>query len=100
MYDPATNTWVAGMPMPEARYGGSGGVINGKLYVAGGWKTGPSTVSTMEVYDPATNTWAARADMPTARGGTGAGVVNGVLYVLGGGTGDSEGLKTNEAYFK
>jgi hypothetical protein len=38
--------------------------------------------------------------MPTARGGTGAGVVNGVLYVLGGGTGDSEGLKTNEAYFK
>jgi hypothetical protein len=37
--------------------------------------------------------------MPTARGSAGAAVVNGVLYVLGGG-GDSEALKTNEAYFK
>jgi N-acetylneuraminic acid mutarotase len=99
VYDPALNTWVSGVAMPEARYGGSAGVVNGKLYVAGGWKTGPSQVSTLEVYDPATNTWAARADMPTARGSAGAAVVNGVLYVLGGG-GDSEALKTNEAYFK
>jgi N-acetylneuraminic acid mutarotase len=95
VYDPVTNTWTTKAPMPGARYGGSAGVINGKLYVAG--RKNP-LVSTLEVYDPATNTWVARAGMPTPRWGTGAGVVNGVLYVMGGTTDGSEAFRTNEAY--
>jgi N-acetylneuraminic acid mutarotase len=103
VYNPATNTWTTKAPMPAARASGAGGVINGKLYVAGGTKTGISLASTLEVYNPATNTWAARADMPTARWGTGAGVVNGVLYVVGGGVlvgphSDDDVVRTNEAY--
>jgi N-acetylneuraminic acid mutarotase len=85
VYDPATNVWTTKAPMPAARFAAAGGVVNGKLYVAGGSKTGISPlVSTLEVYNPATNSWAARADMPTARWDAAGGVVNGVLYVLGG----------------
>lgn len=95
VYDPVTNTWTTKAPMPAARYGGSAGVINGKLYVAG--RKNP-LVSTLEVYDPATNTWVARVGMPTPRWSTGAGVVNGALYVLGGTTDGSDAFRTNEAY--
>jgi N-acetylneuraminic acid mutarotase len=100
VYHPATNTWTTEASMPTARYGAVGGVMDGKLYVAGGW-AGVTPVSTLEVYDPVANTWAARTDMPTARGGAGAGVVNGVLYVLGGRTVEGKStLRTNEAYTK
>ena len=86
--------------MPTARHGAVASVMDGKLYVAGGW-AGVSPVPTLEAYDPVANTWAARADMPTARGGAGAGVVNGVLYVVGGRINlDSGALRTNEAYTK
>jgi N-acetylneuraminic acid mutarotase len=100
VYDPVTNTWASRVSMPTARWGAVGSVMDGKLYVAGGW-TGVTPVPTLEVYDPVANTWAARADMPTARGGAGAGVVNGVPYVLGGRTNyESGALRTNEAYTK
>jgi len=100
VYDPVTNTWSGRVPMPTARHGAVASVMDGKLYVAGGW-AGVSPVPTLEVYDPVANTWAARADMPTARGGAGAGVVNGVLYVLGGRSNfESGALRSNEAYTK
>ena len=101
VYDPATNVWTTKARMPTARYGAAGGVIDGKLYVAGGVGTEPAALSTMEMYDPATNTWAARAKMLTSREGTGAAVVGGVLHVLGGTSGPDTGpLRTNEAYTK
>lgn len=101
VHDPATNVWTTRKSMTTARYGAAGGVIDGKLYVAGGIGTGYSTVSSMEMYDPATNTWGKRAKMLTARGGTGAAVVGGKLYVVGGKGGPDPGaLRTNEAYTK
>ena len=99
VYDPATNVWTTRRSMPTPRWGAAGGVIDGKLYVAGGRGIDPSPRSTMEVYDPATNSWAARAKMLTPREGTSAAVVGGKLYVLGGTGGpDSDALRTNEAY--
>jgi N-acetylneuraminic acid mutarotase len=101
VYDPATNVWTTKASMPTARWGAAGGVIDGKLYVAGGRGTDYSPLSTLELYDPATNTWAARAKMLTAREGTGAAVAGGVFHVLGGTGGpDSDALRTNEAYTK
>jgi len=101
VYDPATNVWTTKARMPTARWGAAGGVIDGKLYVAGGRGTGPSPLTTMEMYDPATNSWAVRAKMLTAREGAGAAVVGGVMHVLGGKGGpDTGALKTNEAYTK
>ena len=77
--------------MPTVRHGAASGVINGKLYVAGG-----QTLATLEVYDPATDTWTTKAPMPTARFGVGGGVINGKLYVVGGDNGSK--LATLEVY--
>jgi N-acetylneuraminic acid mutarotase len=101
VYDPATNVWTTKRSMPTARWGAAGGVIDGKLYVAGGAGSDFKALSTMEMYDPATNTWAARAKMLAPRSGAGAAVVGGMLHVMGGTSGpDSDALKTNESYTK
>ncbi|MDP2793931.1 MAG: kelch repeat-containing protein [Sulfurisoma sp.] len=93
-----SGAWTTEAPMPTARWGAASGVINGKLYVAGGWRSGTSSLATLEVYDPATNTWATKAPMPTARGGAGGAVINGKLYVVGGDIAASQKLATLEVY--
>jgi N-acetylneuraminic acid mutarotase len=84
VYDPALNTWspVASM---NFQHGGTAavGVINNKIYVAGG-NGGGMQQRELEVYDPATNTWTNLAPMSVARNHTGGGVINGKLYVVGG----------------
>jgi N-acetylneuraminic acid mutarotase len=89
-------TWETKAPMPTVRWNAAGGVINGKLYVAGGW-SGVS-LATLEVYDPATNTWATKAPMTTARDGAAGGVINGKLYVVGGDIAQNQKLATLEVY--
>jgi N-acetylneuraminic acid mutarotase len=99
VYDPTTNSWTTKAPMPTPRFAGAGGVLNGRLYVAGG-RTGESgyeSVPTLEAYYPATDTWSTRRNMKTARWSTAAAVVNRVLYVLGGAR-TSVAVTTNEAY--
>src|SRR5213078_3353166 len=39
IYDPLTDTWSAGVPMPSPRVGHIGGVIDGRLYITGGSAT-------------------------------------------------------------
>jgi N-acetylneuraminic acid mutarotase len=70
-YNVATNTWSRKPDMPAALASSMAGVINGKIYVAGGTPTnrnrGPS--SSLFVYDPATNVWTQKRNMP--EGGAG-----------------------------
>ena len=43
VYDPATDTWTAKAPAPDlAVWGPASAVVNGKLYVIGGWSGGHS----------------------------------------------------------
>lgn len=54
IYDPASDTWSNAPPMPTARGGLTGGVINNILYVTGGMKdywVGPLT-GILEAYNP------------------------------------------------
>ncbi len=44
-------TWETKAPMPTARWGAASGVINGKLYVAGGY-AGTVGSATTEAYTP------------------------------------------------
>jgi len=85
-YDPATNTWTTETPIPLGVYGAATGVINGKLYVAGGGadEVSGGYVTNLQVYDPVTNAWTSEAPMPTAVVAAGAGVIDGKLYVAGG----------------
>jgi N-acetylneuraminic acid mutarotase len=75
--------WETKAPMLTARFGAAAGVINGKLYVAGG-QTMNQALATLEVYDPVSDSWASKTPMPYARTGVGAGVIDGKLYVIGG----------------
>jgi N-acetylneuraminic acid mutarotase len=82
-FDPAANTWTAKATCPTNHQDGDVAVINGLLYVAGGYTTnGP--VAAVDVYDPSTNTWTTRDPMPTARGKLVVGAVGTVLYAAGG----------------
>ena len=55
MYDPLTDTWVPKADMPTARLltGNCASVVDGKIYVIGGFKSfSEPSLSTVEEYDP------------------------------------------------
>lgn len=56
-YDPATDIWteVASMGI-GARGSGAAATIDGKIYLAGGWRNGQA-VTDFSVYDPVADTW-------------------------------------------
>ena len=88
-YDPKTDTWTTKAPMPTPRQGMAVGVMDGIIYVAGGYVVARISgiggfVATLEAYDPRTNTWATKAPMPIARSEAAAGVLAGRLFVAGG----------------
>jgi uncharacterized protein (TIGR03437 family) len=66
MYDPNTNTWADLPPMNNARYQHEAAVIDGKLYVAGGY--GPTgELLSGEVYDFETRQWSSIAPLNRSR---------------------------------
>lgn len=76
--------WITGKPMPTSRMEMGSAVVNGKIYVAGGFNAGAKTYVRMEVYDPATNTWSIAAPMPLSRHHFGMAELNGKIYISGG----------------
>jgi len=72
--------------MPAPGHTMAVGVMNGKLYLAGGDHPENVHVATLQVYDPAQDTWTSKASMPAPRAGAGGAVVDGLFYVLGGTT--------------
>ena len=80
-YDPASNTWTARQPLPEAADGQAAAVIDNILYLAGGWA--PSgTVRALQAYNPATNTWTSKANTPTMFSNGAADAYGGRMYVF------------------
>jgi N-acetylneuraminic acid mutarotase len=83
-YNPATNTWATRQSAPHVHRSGAAGVIDGKLYVAGGLtNSGRRAVADLDVYDPATNTWKTLAPMPVGGAAIGT-VLGGKLFVVTG----------------
>jgi N-acetylneuraminic acid mutarotase len=77
-------TWTQKADMPTARWAAASAVVDGKIYVIGGYDDKVS-LNAVEEYDPAADTWTRRADMPTARQGLrAAAVVDGKIYTIGG----------------
>jgi N-acetylneuraminic acid mutarotase len=86
VYDPATDTWTENVTqMPTPRWSLSSNVIDGKIYVIGGFDDNQKGTNIVDVYDPLTNTWIQKANMPTARGMFSTRTVNGKIYAIGGG---------------
>jgi N-acetylneuraminic acid mutarotase len=95
-YNVATNTWTFRRQLPVPLGGTNGAaVINGKIYVSGGYSDYAENFPSkrLYMYDPGTNTWTRKSDMPETTvddgnnrlwvGGHGAtGVIDGKLYVV------------------
>ncbi len=97
IYDPQTNTWQRGADMPTPRTNAKAAVVNGTIYVFGGYNSKDKFLQNwemadrVEAYDPLTDTWTRKKKMPIPRFYFGLGVVAGRVYLIGGTTGLGEG---------
>jgi len=90
-------TWTKKADMPTARNLLSTSVVDGKIYVIGGF-LGNFTTQAVEEYDPTTDAWTKKANMPTGRFCLSTSVVNGKIYAIGGSPGGAASLSTIEEY--
>jgi N-acetylneuraminic acid mutarotase len=98
VYDPATDTWKTETPMPTPRHAAATNIVNGKIYVIGGYSiTTHSTLNVNEVYDPETDIWETKTSPPLEVGGSASAVVDNKIYVLGEST-DSYGKHFIQVY--
>jgi N-acetylneuraminic acid mutarotase len=98
IYDPATNAWSSGLPLPVGRGGLAAAVVGDRVYAIGG--EAPLRIfSANEMYEVAGNRWIGKDAMRTPRHGIGAAVVGNRIYVPGGGTQPGyAATNVNEAY--
>ncbi len=100
IYDPETNAWTTGAPMPTVRGGLNAVEANGCLHVWGG-EGASGMFDEHEVYNPLTDSWVSLANMPIpVHGVTGAASVDGWIHLPGGGTstGGSSGSTIHQVY--
>ncbi len=83
IYDPATDRWTEGTPMPTQRGALAVTESDGKLFAIGGYD-GAGNSAAVEVYDPASDRWSRRAPLPTPRDHLAAASVGGKVYTFGG----------------
>ncbi|MFQ5449365.1 MAG: Kelch repeat-containing protein [Nitrospinaceae bacterium] len=76
-------TWKKMPPAPTARTEVAVAVLEGKIYVLGGFARGGIT-DRVEAFDTATGRWEERSPLPRPLHHTTASAVNGKLYVIGG----------------
>jgi N-acetylneuraminic acid mutarotase len=97
VYDPATDTWTQKGDMPRGIGAGYSSVVDGKIYVFGGYVFSDR----VDEYDPATDTWTQKSDMPTKKRALTTSALDGKIYVIGGyvpGVSGYPGLATVEVY--
>ena len=94
IYDPATNTWTTGTPIPTPVFGYASTVIDGKIHIIGGSQISIIQgagiyVDSNQVYDPQNDTWSLGANLPSIVAYGAAAATEGfmappLLYVIGG----------------
>lgn len=98
IYNPASNSWATGAPLPAPNYAGAAAVVKNILYVIGGTPDGSSVTNAVWAYSPTTNTWSPKSPIPTARVAAAAVVLNNIIYVMGGQDASFTQLSTVESY--
>lgn len=83
-YDLFKNQWAVMGPMCTPRSFFASGVIDGKIYAAGGNSTASRELSSAEVYDPAGDDWRPLASMGTNMARYDSATLDGKLYVTEG----------------
>jgi N-acetylneuraminic acid mutarotase len=106
IFDPKTNSWSEGNPMPANMMGLAACATTGlmapkRIYVIGGAAidyAGRPAVNWTQVYDPQTQTWSNGTPMPANRSDISLANVNDKLYAMGGLNGSGNRVMGNEEY--
>lgn len=77
-------SWQNLAPMPFARQEMPTAVLQGKIYVIGGYDSAGRSTNTVQVYNPVANSWTMAQGIPLANNHCGAAVAAGKLYTFGG----------------
>jgi N-acetylneuraminic acid mutarotase len=77
-------TWTKGPPLPQPLGEVTGAVLDGKLYVAGGFGLNRQQSAAFLVFDPKTNGWTELADLPEPRDHAALTAIGGRLFLTGG----------------
>jgi N-acetylneuraminic acid mutarotase len=100
-YDPKTDSWRARTPMPEGGTHNSIAVLDGKIYVAGGFAGRQHTLPTASLYsyDPGTDIWRKLSSLSSPRASISLVALNGKIHAFGGRLmGEETSLATHEVY--
>lgn len=100
-YDPATDRWRERTRSPEGLTHQGIAVVNGKVYLMGGFGGGRHTLPSASVYsyDPATDKWEKLAPLSGVRGSVALATVGGMIHAIGGrAMGEESALATHEVY--
>ncbi|MDQ3777503.1 MAG: PQQ-dependent sugar dehydrogenase, partial [Actinomycetota bacterium] len=85
VYDPRTDSWTNGSPLPRNLEHVQGVELGGRIYYVGGLEAWPRPASPATyVYDPRTDRFDTAAPMPRPRGGGGVAVHDGKIFYAGG----------------
>lgn len=95
--DNSTDKWITKASMTDPREDFQAEVINGKIYVMGGY-SGNTRTSSLEEYDPSSNQWSKKSSMNDIRDSFQTEVVNGKIYAIGGADNNGQKLDSVEEY--
>jgi N-acetylneuraminic acid mutarotase len=92
VYDPGMDAWTEGTAMPAGteRGGSAVAVLDGTIYVAGGFRGG--SVADFSAYDIRGGVWSTLSSLPAPRDHLVAGSIGGSFYAIGGRDGSITGI--------
>ncbi|MDB5330560.1 MAG: hypothetical protein JWP03_1711 [Phycisphaerales bacterium] len=90
--------WEKAAPSPFARVESPSAVVDGKMYLFGGFVTGLGASKEVDVYDPASNSWKRLKDMPTRVTHLNPAIDRGTIWFAGGFKGKHPGPVTDEVW--
>ncbi len=95
-YEPRRDRWITLAPLPGPRSGYALAVVEGKIYLFGGWD-GRSYRADVWQYNPDSDTWTERRSLSEPRAFAAAVTVEERIYVIGG-ENDNGPVTFNETY--
>lgn len=100
VYDPATDTWQMRNPMPLGMDHIGTAVLDGKVYVVGGFTNNRHRQVSDGVfeYDPAGDKWRKLASLSAPRGSVAAAAVDGKIHAFGGRKNETDVVAIHEVY--
>jgi Kelch motif len=103
IYDFDSRRWRRGPPMPTSRHHFGVGLVDGRLFFAGGRQPQHMALSAFEEFDPSSRRWRRMPDLPTGVGSPAVTAADGMVIVTGGGEdtihpGEPGGWDTRASY--